>query len=154
MAAYREEFTRHHDGPPPRPIASCQVYVHEDAEVAAEVGRREIGRYYASVMAHYEMTGDHFDATAGYEYYARLAEQMKGLEQSHIVDRYLKTQVYGDPGQCVAKIAEIVEVTGCDHFIGLFRFSGLTSEQARASTELFAREVVPAIKRLEPLAVG
>lgn len=154
MAAYREEFARHHDGPAPPPIASCQVYVHEDPVLAAEVARREIGRYYASVMAHYEMTGGHFDSTAGYEYYARLSEQLQGLEESHIVDRYLKTQVYGDPEQCAAKIAEIGEVTGCDHFIGLFRFAGLTEDEARASTELFAREVIPAVRRLEPVAVG
>jgi alkanesulfonate monooxygenase SsuD/methylene tetrahydromethanopterin reductase-like flavin-dependent oxidoreductase (luciferase family) len=154
MADYREEFTRHHDGTPPRPIASCQVYVHEDAAVAEEVARREIGRYYASVMAHYEMTGDHFDATAGYEYYARLSDQLRNLEQSDIVDRYLKTQVFGDPEQCVAKIAKIVEVTGADHFVGLFRYSELTSAEALANVELFAREVIPAVKALEPAAVA
>jgi alkanesulfonate monooxygenase SsuD/methylene tetrahydromethanopterin reductase-like flavin-dependent oxidoreductase (luciferase family) len=150
MAAYRDEFARHHEGPAPRPIASCQVYVHEDAAVAEEVARREIGRYYASVMAHYEMTGEHFDSTAGYEYYARLSAQLQNLDRSDIVDRYLKTQVFGDPEQCVAKIASIVEVTGADHFIGLFRFSELSREQARASTELFAREVIPAIRQLDP----
>ena len=93
-----------------RPITSCQVYVHEDAAVAEEVARREIGAYYASVMAHYEMTGEHFESTDGYEYYARLAEQLQNLEQSDIVDRYLRTQVYGDPDQCVAKIAKIMFV--------------------------------------------
>jgi alkanesulfonate monooxygenase SsuD/methylene tetrahydromethanopterin reductase-like flavin-dependent oxidoreductase (luciferase family) len=154
MAAYREEFGRHHEGPAPRPIASCQVYVHEDGAVAEEVARREMGRYYASVMAHYEMTGDHFDSTSGYEYYARLSEQLQNLEQSDIVDRYLKTQVYGDPEQCVAKIAKIVEATGTDHFIGLFRYSELTLEQALANAELFAREVAPRVKAMEPVGVA
>jgi len=150
MAAYREEFRRHHERQPPAPIASCQVYCHEDAAVAAEVGRREIGRYYASVMAHYEMTGDHFDSTKGYEYYARLSERMKGLDESDVVERYLETQVFGDPEQCAAQIRNIVEVTGCDHFVGLFRFSDLDRAQALASAELFARDVIPAVKRLEP----
>jgi alkanesulfonate monooxygenase SsuD/methylene tetrahydromethanopterin reductase-like flavin-dependent oxidoreductase (luciferase family) len=154
MTAYRDEFARHHDGPAPRPIASCQVYVHEDATVAEEVARREIGRYYASVMAHYEMTGDHFDSTSGYEYYARLAEQLQNLEQSDIIARYLKTQVYGDPDQCVAKIAKIVEATGADHFIGLFRYAELTREQALANAELFAREVAPPVKLMEPVGVA
>jgi len=153
MVAYRSEFERHHDGPVPRPIASCQVYVHEDAAVAEEVARREIGRYYASVMAHYEMTGDHFDSTAGYEYYARLSEQMQSLERSDLTDRYLKTQVYGDPEQCVAKIAKIVEITGSDHFIGLFRYSELSPSEAMANVELFAREVAPVVRRLDPVAV-
>ena len=154
MAAYREEFARHHEGPPPRPITSCQVYVHEDAAVAEEVARREIGRYYASVMAHYEMTGDHFDSTDGYEYYARLSAQLQNLEQSDIVDRYLRTQVYGDPDQCVAKIARIVEATGSDHFVGLFRYSELTNEQAHANVELFAREVAPRVKMMEAVGVA
>jgi len=153
MAAYREEFGRHHDEPAPAPIASCQVYCHEDGAYAEEVARREMGQYYASVMAHYEMTGDHFDATAGYEYYARLSEQLKNLEESDIVDRYLKTQVFGDPERCTEQIATIAEVTGSDHFIGLFRYSQIDSAAATASAELFAREVIPAVRRLEPAAV-
>lgn len=153
MAAYREEFTAHHDGEPPRPIASCQIYCHEDGAVAEEVARREMGQYYASVMAHYEMTGAHFDGTKGYEYYARLSEQLKNLEESDIVDRYLKTQVFGDPEQCIAQIENIAEVTGCDHFIGLFRYSALDRETALASAELFAREVIPAVKAMERSSV-
>ena len=149
MAAYRDEYSRHHSEPAPAPITSCQVYCHEDAAQAEEVGRREIGRYYASVMAHYEMTGDHFDSTEGYEYYARLSEQLQNLEQSDVVDRYLQTQVYGDPEACIAQIANIVEVTGSDHFVGLFRFSDLDAATATASAELFAREVIPALRELE-----
>lgn len=149
MAAYRDEFRAHHDGEPPRPIASCQVYCHEDAAVAEEVARREMGRYYASVLAHYEMTGDHFDGTKGYEYYARLSEQLQNLGESDIVDRYLQTQVFGDPGQCIEQIEKIVEVTGCDHFIGLFRFSEIDRQTALESAGLFAREVIPAVKAME-----
>lgn len=153
MAAFREEFRRAHGTEAPPPIASCQVYCHEDAAVAEEVARREMGRYYASVLAHYEMTGDHFDSTAGYEYYARLSAQLRDLEESHVVDRYLKTQVFGDPEQCAAQIEKVVAATGCDHFIGLFRFSQIDRATALASAELFAREVMPAVKRLEPMAV-
>jgi alkanesulfonate monooxygenase SsuD/methylene tetrahydromethanopterin reductase-like flavin-dependent oxidoreductase (luciferase family) len=150
MAAYRQEFRTHHDGEPPPPIASCQVYCHENGALAEEVARREMGQYYASVMAHYEMTGAHFGGTRGYEYYARLSEQLKHLEESDIVDRYLKTQVFGDPGQCIEQIENIVEVTGSDHFIGLFRYSALEQETALASAELFAREVIPSVRTLEP----
>lgn len=153
MAAYREEFGAHHDFPPPPPIASCGVYCHEDPEVAAEVGRRELSKYYATVVAHYEMTGDHFESTRGYEYYARLSEQMKNLDEGEIVDRYVKTQVLGTPEQCVAQIGNIAEVTGSDHFIGLFRYSDLDREEALASVELFAREVIPALRELEPAPV-
>ena len=153
MTAYREEFRRHHDREAPPPIAACQVYCHEDRETAEAVARREMGRYYASVMAHYEMTGDHFEGTKGYEYYARLSEQLQNLEQSDIVDRYLTTQVFGDPEQCVAQIRNIAEVTGSDHFIGLFRFSEIDDQAALASAELFAREAIPAVKALEPAQV-
>jgi alkanesulfonate monooxygenase SsuD/methylene tetrahydromethanopterin reductase-like flavin-dependent oxidoreductase (luciferase family) len=153
MATYRDEYREHHGTSAPRPIASCQVYCHEDPALAAEVARREMGQYYAAVMAHYEMTGDHFDSTKGYEYYARLSAQMKDLEESDIVDRYLKTQVFGGPDQCIDQIRNIVEVTGCDHFIGLFRYAAIDSDTALENAKLFAREVLPAVKELEPAPV-
>jgi alkanesulfonate monooxygenase SsuD/methylene tetrahydromethanopterin reductase-like flavin-dependent oxidoreductase (luciferase family) len=153
MSAYREVYREHHGGEAPRPIASCQVYCHEDRAYAEEVARREMGKYYAAVMAHYEMTGDHFDSTKGYEYYARLSEQMKQLEESDIVDRYLKTQVFGDPEQCVEQIRNIAEVTGSDHFIGLFRYCDIDRESALQSLDLFAREVIPAVRELAPASV-
>ena len=60
-----------------------------------------------------------------------------------LLDRYF---VMGTPDTCIAKIKQLREVMGTDHFNANFWFGNLSQQQVRSSMELFADEVLPVMK--------
>ena len=52
----------------------------------------------------------------------------------------------GTPKQCVARLGELREAMGIDHFNASFWFGDLPHERVLRSMELFAREVMPAFR--------
>lgn len=60
-----------------------------------------------------------------------------------LLDNYY---VMGTPKRCIAKIQELQEVMGIDHFNANFWFGDLAHDKVLRSMELFAKEVMPAFK--------
>ncbi len=60
-----------------------------------------------------------------------------------LLERYF---VVGTPDTCIKRINEIRDVMGIDHFNASFWFGDLSREQVLNSMELFAGEVMPALK--------
>lgn len=60
-----------------------------------------------------------------------------------LLDNYY---VMGTPKRCIAKIQELQEVMGIDHFNANFWFGDLAHDRVLRSMELFAKEVMPAFK--------
>ena len=60
-----------------------------------------------------------------------------------LLDRYF---VMGTPDTCIAKIKQLREVMGTDHFNANFWFGDLSQEQVLGSMQLFADEVLPVMK--------
>ena len=60
----------------------------------------------------------------------------------------MNLQVWGTSHQCLEKIKDIQTRTDCCGFTGVFSYAGMTESVARGNLELFAREVVPALKKL------
>ena len=60
----------------------------------------------------------------------------------------MNLQVWGTPEQCYEKILDIHARTGNSHYIGVFSYAGMAYEDAEANMRLFAREVMPALKKL------
>jgi alkanesulfonate monooxygenase SsuD/methylene tetrahydromethanopterin reductase-like flavin-dependent oxidoreductase (luciferase family) len=152
VAAHAEIYKETHgvDSPP----ASCAIFVycHEDEEKAAQVASEYIGRYYDSTLAHYEMTGSHFKGTKGYESYDRVASAINRQGVDAARDQFINLHAFGTPKQIVEKIAWIQSVIGCEAVIGFFKYSGMSHEMASASMDLFARDVIPKLKKLPSLA--
>ena len=148
LTRYRELYSEINGAEPPKPIVSCQVYCDEDGARAAELGERYVMNYYASVLQHYEMAGEHLGQTKGYEYYGNVAKIINkvGAEQSQHF--YAQLHVYGTPDECVDRIAWIGEQTGSEHFIGIFRYGGITAEDARRNLVLFHEKVQPRLQAM------
>ncbi len=58
---------------PPPPASAGWVFCDPDPGRARELGEQYVGRYYETVIDHYEFTSDHLATTKGYEYYGRLS---------------------------------------------------------------------------------
>ena len=54
--------------------------------------------------------------------------------------------VMGTPDTCIAKIKQLRDVMGIDHFNANFWFGDLSQEQVLDSMTLFAEEVLPVLK--------
>jgi hypothetical protein len=100
------------------------------------------------VLDHYQFQGDHLARTKGYEYYGKMAEKITQYGTDTVIDYFMNLQVWGTPEQCYEKILDIHARTGNRHYVGVFSYAGMPYEAAEANMRLFAREVMPALKKL------
>lgn len=110
--------------------------------------QRHIAAFFASNFRHYEMAGEHFARTAGYERYAELAEELRAAGLEKASEAYAAFARWGTPAQIVEQLAAIRDVLGDFELIVLPSYGGMPYEQAERSLELFAKEVMPAARDL------
>src|SRR5256886_17036904 len=65
-----------------------------------------------------------------------------------VIDYFVNLQVSGPPGQCYEKILDIHRRTGNSHYIGVFSYAGMPYEDAERNMRLFAKDVMPELKKL------
>jgi hypothetical protein len=75
--------------------------------------------------------------------------QPGGADQ--MVEFFMSLQAWGTPEQCFEKITASVARTGGEAFTGIFSYAGMPYDEAEASLRLFAREVMPELKKHVPL---
>ena len=146
----RDQWRARHGTPPPPVSLNVNMYCHQDAPVARERSRRHMHAFFASNVRHYEMAGEHFARTAGYERYAELAQGLRaaGLEKASAA--YAASALWGTPAQIVEQVTAIAGVLGDFELIVLPSYGGMPYDQAERSLELFAKEVMPAARQLAP----
>ena len=70
---------------------------------ADEKAHRYMGTYLGSLLEHYEVMGDHFAVTEGYDAYAKAAEVLRRVGESGFLQMFMKATCMGhagaDPGQ-------------------------------------------------------
>ena len=148
FTGYREQWQATYGQPAPPISLNVNVYCHEDADTARERARRYIGAFFASNVRHYEMAGDHFAQTAGYERYAELAQGLREVGLENAAAAFADAALAGTPAQIIEQIEGIGEVLGSFELIVLPSFGGMPYEQAERSLELFAADVMPAVRKL------
>jgi alkanesulfonate monooxygenase SsuD/methylene tetrahydromethanopterin reductase-like flavin-dependent oxidoreductase (luciferase family) len=145
---YRELYESEHAEVAPPISLAVNLYCHEDNELARERHFTYVNRFFLSNVDHYEMAGDHFATTKGYERYAENARLLReaGLEKA--AESYAATALWGNPEHILGQIEEIRDVVG-DFSLSLAPcFGGMPYDQARASLELFAKKVLPKARSL------
>jgi len=148
LEIYRDKFRSINNEEPPSPVVCCLVFVDEDETRGNELGEQYIGDYYASVIKHYELAGQHFSGTKGYEYYEKNARHLQRYGSDEDKRWYAGLQVLGTPDQCVEKIANIKELTGCEHFLAQFSYSGMARDEVLRNLRLFNDKVQPRVKAM------
>lgn len=147
--AYRDEYVKHHAGPPPPPITCDFVYCDEDRARAEELARTHITGYLSSVMGHYELAGEHFKDAKGYESYGQSVDLLKQVGLEDQAKAYLEVQIWGTPEMCLEKIANRKSIIGEFDLNCAFRFAGMPFEAAQRSMRTFATKVMPVLKAQE-----
>jgi alkanesulfonate monooxygenase SsuD/methylene tetrahydromethanopterin reductase-like flavin-dependent oxidoreductase (luciferase family) len=146
---YRERFRERHGRDAPPEVLVDFSYVHEDAAEAAATARRYAGRYYESVVSHYNFDGTHFAATKGYEAYAEGAAAIRDAGLEAATDAYVALQAgIGTPEQVIEKFRHRREVIGPTHVMVTFLYGAMPYDVAERSIRLFASEVMPELRRL------
>ncbi len=145
LDVYRAAFSSRHAGEAPPPRFLGLVFCDEDGDRAEAQARQYMGNYWQTVIAHYDLFGDHLSQTKGYEYYADKYEA--GADET--TELFLSLQVYGTPKQCRERVLDSAQRIGADGFMGVFSYGGISPEAAERSLRLFAREVLPEIKSAE-----
>jgi alkanesulfonate monooxygenase SsuD/methylene tetrahydromethanopterin reductase-like flavin-dependent oxidoreductase (luciferase family) len=154
LGAYREVYREVNKTEAPPPISAGWTFCDEDGERARERARRWIGGYYQTVLDHYQFAGDHLARTKGYEYYGKMSEKIQQYGTDTVIDYFMNLQVWGTPEQCYEKILDIHARTGNSHYVGVFSYAGMPYDEAERNMRLFAREVMPELKRLPPEAAA
>ncbi|MBL4866909.1 MAG: LLM class flavin-dependent oxidoreductase [Pseudomonadales bacterium] len=147
LAEYRAIYKEVHAEEAPAPILGGWTFCDEDAGRAEEMARKYIGGYYLTVVQHYEMQGNHFKDTKGYESYVTMQE-MANTDVQSMIEFFMSIQVWGTPEQCYDRIRLFTERTGAGAYNGVFSFAGMPYADVEKSMRLFSREVMPQVKLL------
>ncbi len=147
LAEYRQIYKQVNGGEPLPTVAAGWTFCDKSADRAREMAVKYIGGYWQTALRHYEMASDHFGKAKGYEYYEQMAKNLKGGKDASI-EFFLNLQVWGTPEMCFNKIDEIRKKVNANHFTGVFSYAGMPWEDAENSLKLFAKEVMPELKKL------
>jgi alkanesulfonate monooxygenase SsuD/methylene tetrahydromethanopterin reductase-like flavin-dependent oxidoreductase (luciferase family) len=162
LDTYRTVYRQVNGVEAPPPISAGWTFCDPSAERAREMARRYIGGYYQTVLDHYQFQGDHLARTKGYEYYGKMAEKIAEYGTDTVIDYFVNLQVSGTPEQCYERILDINRRTGNSHYVGVFSYAGMPYEEAERNLRLFAKDVMPELKKVsttaapvpEPAAAG
>jgi alkanesulfonate monooxygenase SsuD/methylene tetrahydromethanopterin reductase-like flavin-dependent oxidoreductase (luciferase family) len=143
---WRDLFTEYHGVTAPPPMTCDFTYVHPDADVAKDRAERYLASYLESILEHYEIMGDHFAVTKGYDAYASAAETLKRIGAEGFLRGFLKAAAHGTPDALLQQYSDRRELIGDFELCTAFRFGGIPFDQAEASMRLFAAEVLPVLK--------
>ena len=106
---------------------------------------RYMGTYRGSLLGHYEVMGDHFAVTEGYDAYAKASEILRRVGESGFLQMFMKATSWGTPYQILANLEARRELIGPFEYTTAFRYGGIPFEHAEASMRLFADEVLPVL---------
>jgi alkanesulfonate monooxygenase SsuD/methylene tetrahydromethanopterin reductase-like flavin-dependent oxidoreductase (luciferase family) len=95
------------------------------------------------------MAGEHFAQTEGYQRYAETAALLRQVGLEAAAEGYASVALCGTPDQLLRQIAGIKDALGDFQLIVIPSFGGMPYEQANASLELFAKEVMPGTRELQ-----
>jgi alkanesulfonate monooxygenase SsuD/methylene tetrahydromethanopterin reductase-like flavin-dependent oxidoreductase (luciferase family) len=144
--SYRDQWRAAHGTPAPPIALNMNMYCHADAETARERALTYIQRFFGSNVSHYEFMGTHFRDIKGYERYDETAARFRAAGLEGAANAYAACALAGTPDQIAARLAGIVQTLGPFELTVLPSFGAMPYDQAEASLELFAKEVMPAAR--------
>ena len=125
------------------------TYVAEK-ESDAEAGARQFMVEYAdSALRHYELLGTHLRNIKGYESYGAQSDALRN-DPTPFRMGFFKSHPWGTPDKTIARAAELAKAFGTDEIMFIFKYGSMPIELAQKSMRLFAKEVMPALKELNP----
>ena len=125
------------------------TYVAETPAEAQAGAERYMVEYADSALRHYELLGTHLGGTRGYESYGALQDALRN-DPSPFKLGFYRSHPWGTPEQTIARATELANAFGTDEIMFIFKYGAMPMEEAEKSMRLFAKEVMPALKKLSP----
>lgn len=149
LREYNTLFQEINGVPAPKPVSAGWMFVDASADRAREMALKYIGGYYRTVLDHYQFAGEHMKNTKGYEYYAKMNDKLAVYGDDKAIEFFTELQVYGTPEQVYGKIMKIHEQTANKAFVPVFAYAGMPHEEAVRNMTMFARDVLPELKKFK-----
>jgi alkanesulfonate monooxygenase SsuD/methylene tetrahydromethanopterin reductase-like flavin-dependent oxidoreductase (luciferase family) len=147
LAEYRQRYLELNGVEAPKPILVVVAGVSNDREAIRRMRETYLQRWARSTVEHYQFDNVGFAEIEGYEYYAALANNIA----KHGLDRFngflADLQVWGTPDQVTEKLLDYARRCDAGALVVPMTFGGMPHDEARASYELFATEVLPELQR-------
>lgn len=138
---------------PPKPLMGGFYFVDSNADRAEEMVRQYIGRYYQTVIKHYEMDAGHFAGIKGYEFYKNVSKYIDRHGRDGASQNFVNLMPWGTPDQVLRKLETVRDVIDMNGIMCHFSYAGMPIDEAERNMRLFADEVLPELHRwnTEPL---
>jgi alkanesulfonate monooxygenase SsuD/methylene tetrahydromethanopterin reductase-like flavin-dependent oxidoreductase (luciferase family) len=152
LETYNHTYREANRAEPPPPVLAGWVFCDQDADKAREGARKYIGAYYQSILRHYELLDDYLSKLRGYESYKMVSRENATPEViDQMTEFFLNLQIFGTPEQCYNRILDFKKKTGAEAFTAIFSYGGMPYDLAERNMRMFAREVMPELKKLVPV---
>jgi alkanesulfonate monooxygenase SsuD/methylene tetrahydromethanopterin reductase-like flavin-dependent oxidoreductase (luciferase family) len=135
--------------PPAHTKLALWTYVATSEAEASAGAEKYMVQYGDSALRHYELLGSHLKDIRGYESYAATSEALRG-NPALFTRAFYEGHPWGTPDQVIAKAKVLAEAFGTSEIMFIFKYGAMPMAEAAKSMELFAREVMPALKELDP----
>ena len=124
------------------------TYVAE-TQSEAEKGARHMEEYGDSALRHYELLGTHLKSIKGYEQYGAQSDVLR-KDPTLFTRGFHNSHPWGTPEQTIKRATELANAFGTDEIMFVFKYGAMPIDKAEKSMRLFAKEVMPALKALNP----
>ena len=154
-AATFNHIRAEHGYDPINPIVVMWMYCAPTQETAWENAYKYITQANISSRKNYEFDKvEAFQGVAGYEDYVKRGVAMQAAfsqaSQDDAQRKFVNDTLWGTPDMIIEKIRWLAEHVRMDQLVVAFNHGDMPGEMAEASLRLFAQEVIPALRDLEP----
>lgn len=146
LARYREAWRERHEAPPPPPLTGDLMFCDDDPARAEALATEHMSEYFLSIVHHYELLSEHFQALPGYRMYADAAAAFRAVGVETAVRTYCGVQTWGTPAQILEKLRWRRELLGDCELALIPHYGGMSVETAEHSLRRFADAVLPALR--------
>lgn len=150
LGVYRDFFVDKNGCAPPGPLLVTHTVVDESEARARELFEEHVLGYMKSALVHYEFDNRDLAKVPGYEYYGKMADAIAAEGPEASVRMLADLQSWGTPEQVVEQITEHVRQLDGAGVIAALSFGGMDDGEARRNQELFARTVLPRLRKIDP----
>lgn len=148
IESYASTYREVNGTEPPKPL--LVIFAACDRDPArAERLFDQIMAYYDSTVDHYEFDDAELAKVPGYEYYGRIAERIEKHGREQFVRFLAGLQPCGTPEQVAEQVIADVRRVDAAGVIAVCSYGRMSASDARANQELFASEVIPALRALD-----
>lgn len=125
------------------------TYVAETESAARAGAEQYMVEYADSALRHYELLGTHLKSIKGYEQYGATQDALR-QDATPFRRGFFGSHPWGTPEQTIRRATELANAFGTNELMFIFKYGSMPMAQAEKSMRLFAKDVMPALKALNP----